>query len=226
MKKLAFSLLLLGCAATAHAQTSAGTVLLGGSVGYGSNKEESSSGQLAAERNWREFQFFPTAGYFVADNLALGLAGHFSSNKSEVSATRYDPAYGIYQSEYTSKSRGAAIGPFVRYYHMAGEKIGFYGQFAGRYQSHRLEEKSEVPFETTNSKSTGFGAFFTPGFVFFPTNKLGLELTMGNLGYSRNTTTQEATSQRQEQKITSSGFGAFFGLQNLALGASFYLAGK
>ncbi|WBO84203.1 hypothetical protein [Hymenobacter yonginensis] len=226
MKKLATSLLLLGAATAAHAQTSAGTVLLGGNVGYSSSKEEyspSSLGSSSSERTQREFRFSPSVGYFVADNLAVGLIADLQTNKTKQPYTEYDQGV---PSTYRFESTGSykSIGPFVRYYKMIGEKAGFYGQLAGGYRTGRSRSESNAPFfEGSDGKYRGSYANLTPGFVFFPTPKIGLELTSGSIGYYNNKNTQEPTRQRIGQDNKSSGFGAYFGLQNLNIGASIYL---
>ncbi|WP_156109099.1 hypothetical protein [Hymenobacter sp. APR13] len=226
MKKLATSLLLLGAATAAHAQTSAGTVLLGGSVGYGYSKDEGSYGSSQSERTRYEFSFSPTAGYFVADNLAVGLAGTIQTDKRKEPYIDYNQASSpAYSFEFTSSYK--SIGPFVRYYKMLSEKAGFYGQLAGGYRTGHSSSESNAPlFESSDGKYRGSYATLMPGFVFFPTPKFGLELTSGNLGYFNNKNTQEPTQQRPRQENKSSGFGAYFGLQNLTIGASFYLGGK
>lgn len=227
MKKLATSLLLLGAATAVHAQTSAGTVLLGGNVGYNSSKDERSSGSFNFEETRKEFRFLPTAGYFIFDNLAVGLTGGIQTAKlvqpyRDYSQGSYSP---VYDRNFTSSS--VNVGPFVRYYKMISEKAGFYGQLAGGFLSGRSETESDAPFfESDNIKLRGSYVTLTPGFVFFPAPKLGLELTLGNLGYSNFKNTYSATRQGQEYEVQSSSVGASLGLQYLNVGASFYLGGK
>jgi hypothetical protein len=60
--------------------------------------------------------------------------------------------------------------------------------------------------------------------VFFPTPKLGLELTAGNIGYNRYRTKPEYSPAGQTiNTTTNSSFAASFGLSNLTLGASYYI---
>jgi len=227
MKKLATSLLLLGAATAAHAQTSAGTFLLSGSVGYNSNKEERTVRSLTSEQTMRAFRFSPLTGYFVADNLAVGLVGDIQTSRIESPDSYYDLGNGTIRYSVVSKNSSKSIGPFLRYYKMVGEKVAFYGQLSGNYQSGTgSTDSSDSFYGPSKTRTTGFSGTVTPGFVFFPTNKLGLELTMGNLGYSSTEISQEATMQRLATKTKSSGFGTYFGLQSLSIGASLHLGGK
>ncbi|WBA41242.1 outer membrane beta-barrel protein [Hymenobacter canadensis] len=229
MKKLATSLLLLGAATAAHAQTSAGTVLLGGNVGYNSSKEKISSGSYAFENSQQAFRIVPTVGYFITDNLALGLAGGIERGKAKSSYKNDDPYATSNQYELTGRSSSTYVGPFVRYYKMVGEKAAFYGQLDASYRKGSAENERITPsseIEVVKDNNRGFSSNITPGFVFFPTNKLGLELTLGYLGYYRAKTVQEKTDQMQEWRRENSSFGASFGLQYLNIGASFYLGGK
>ncbi|TGE14933.1 autotransporter outer membrane beta-barrel domain-containing protein [Hymenobacter elongatus] len=227
MKKFICAAALLGgTALTTHAQTTAGTVLLGGSFGFasGTTKNTSSFSTSAQETKSSSYSLAPRVGYFLADNLAVGLQLDFSRSKSKYTSAAV-PNQSAYNTE--STSTGYQIGPFVRYYKMLGDKAGFYGQLMAGYSRSEGESTTETPFALhSEQKSKGYYASFTPGFVFFPTDKLGLEVSVGNLGYGSSTTelkdsrpfSQVMTSERKD-----SGFGASFSLNALSIGAAFYV---
>ena len=224
----------------AQAQTEAGKVLLNGRINYSQSTNESNTTGIVTNPNGpnsqkskqSSFSFLPQIGFFVADNLAIGLSGSTSSTKQK--QTQYyggpniTPSTSASIDEYETKA--LSVGPFVRYYKMASEKVGFYGQLAGGYQ--RLKQESSTTYTGVNPpngynsdfKSTGGFASLMPGFVFFPTEKIGLELTVGNLSYYKTKGKPESTSPGQSSyEGTSSSFAADFGLQYITAGISFHL---
>lgn len=227
MKKLIGGIFLSCGALAAQAQTSAGTIMLGGNLGFTSGKSESRQNNNTTQpRSTSEgsgWVVAPNVGYFVTDALAVGVtASILGAKTTEHNLSLVGPAY---DAKWTNK--GLSVGPFVRYYIMAGEKAAFFGQLAAGYS--RQEDEREPlgsPPYVYASKNTSKGSFarFTPGFAFFPIPKLGLELSFGGLDYSRNTT--ESSSDAPgfvAGKSTNSQFGAIFGLSSVQLGGFFYL---
>ncbi|TGE05633.1 hypothetical protein [Hymenobacter fodinae] len=215
MKKLTFSILLLGLVSGAKAQTGAGHYLISGLINYNSSKTDNSPNTNSQNIKSQYVQFIPTVGYFVADNLAIGLSGNIASSKQ----TQASNSYG-----YTTNS----VGPFVRYYKMVTEKLGFYGQLEGNYVSGTNYTTSEtVNGQNTSSRRTrGGSGTLTPGIVFFPIEKLGLQLGIGNIGYYRTKETPKSPVPVNTWSTTSSYFSTNFGLAYLNLGASLHLGGK
>lgn len=219
--------LLLLTGAAAQAQTAAGTFLLGGNAGFntGTTTMTPVAPQTPArtneEQNW---WVSPNAGYFVTDRLALGLMA--SRGRMKQTGDNFVNG-GVYQTSQTRTT--LELGPFVRYYLMVGEKMGFFGQVAGGYT--RMQDEFTAPIAYTYSSwQTGKGGFarFTPGFVFFPTTKLGLELTMGNLMYlSQNWHYRTSVPQpnNTDYRVKSRNFGANVGISALQVGAHFYFGG-
>jgi hypothetical protein len=159
MKHL-FTLTLFGLSVgTSYAQTPLikGRGLLSGSIGYRSEKYDSYATQDL-------FNFTPTIGYFIADNLALGINGDiqlYGSNNPNL------PARNIY-----------SVGPFVRYYHFVGgsDKFALYGQGSLGYRRYSGD---------FDGNSQGY-AGITPGLAFFPVPRFGLEASLRGLSYATN----------------------------------------
>lgn len=234
MQKLACSLLFLcGIATTyqAKAQIAAGTKLVGGSLSFGSSTSSSydsrnPSGRQDLENKSYGFSINPNAGVFLADNLAVGVGAGFSFNKSTY--PYYEgPAPDLY--EQVSKGYSIIAAPFLRYYYLPTETFGLYGQLsAGVSYGQGKSESSAANRLPFKSSSHSVFANITPALVFFPTAKLGLELAFGNIGYGRSTSKIDEPQYNQQynrttRKETYSGFGANFSLNNLALGASYYI---
>ena len=230
------ALLLAATPQLAQAQTSAGTLLLSGNINYYST---TSTVELYApnpaqlprnETHSQQLVFSPAVGFFVADNLAVGLSAGVQSGRNSATQTSYigfgsPPVLQTLTS--SEQTRSLSVGPFVRYYHMLGDKAGFYGQLAGGYEhsyrKQQIDDYTPNPGAASYTSNGGY-ASLKPGFVFFPTPRFGLELTLGGVGYSRSATqSRDLTSGATGPESTSSSFAADFGLQTLTLGAAFHL---
>jgi hypothetical protein len=229
------ALVLSATLGTAQAQTKSGTLLLSGNINYSSTTSSSKpvglpfNPMLNSETTQQQLGFTPQAGYFVADNLVLGLS------LTGVSSRQFE-SQGYYanntQNTYLTatrevKDKGMAYGPFVRYYHMVGDKAGFFGQLtAARLTSTSVTTYNPAyqGFTSYEQKETGGFGSLTPGFVYFPTAKFGLELTLGSLSYLASTIKPQNLATGQPNSETKrSTFEAGFGLQYLTVGAAFHL---
>ena len=223
MNKTLFAALFLSAGAlSAQAQISAGTKLLTGSIGYSQQMRETSNNtpnSQPLELKNKQFNITPGVGYFIADNLALGLQGNALLTSNEGYTYSGFPA-GYNKTE--SKTRALSGGVFGRYYKFVGEKVAMYGQLGGGYQN--VYYSNSVFGALTNSngnREQGFYAGLLPGLVFFPTDKIGLELTLRGISYNRLTIKDEEGSQTSKQVTSNLNFG--FGLSDLNLGISLYL---
>ncbi|MCC3156012.1 outer membrane beta-barrel protein [Hymenobacter sp. 15J16-1T3B] len=227
MKYIFLPAALLLVAAGGRAQTAAGGLLLSGSVGYINTKGETTAPASAAlnqtTQNQR-FNFSPRVGYFLSDKLTVGLLLDLSRTKLQ------EPDFYPSGQPVTRVTNDhlTQVGPFVRYYYAVSDKAAFYGQLAGGY----AKLKEEVSYEAGGANQTTYepkGGFadLMPGFVFFPTSKLGLELTLGSLSYNYLVgTLANANAPGINPELKVSSWEARFGLTQLMLGASFYLGGS
>ena len=223
MKKI-FLLAALAIGATeARAQSiAAGTISLGGSIGYSTRTDKSEyklgNNMYTDEFTQSQFRFSPSVGYFFADNLAIGLNLGYAATKSTVAFSG--------PGRNTPNSLDAAttlrVGPYVQYYKMLTEQFGVLGTLGAGYQ--RGFTPSFVNNSTGNvldTKSSGFYAGLTPGIIFFPIPKFGISASVGSLGYERLGVTRSDDSDGESRTI--SNFGAGFGFDQLLLGGTFYI---
>lgn len=158
MKRLLLILAAISLSEMLMAQTSAGSMMVGGTVYY-----------YHASRQGQTFQtdlnLSPGFGYFVADNLAVGINLGISKN-------RYDNG----QSWTIQSSFGA--GPFARYYkYTANEKFAFYGE-AGFMAFTGRQDVAPSP----ETRTSAFSFNISPGFAYFFTDHWALNLSM--VGFS------------------------------------------
>jgi len=108
-----------------NAQIAKGTVYLSGTANYSSTENNNNDNKVD------DVRIVPTAGYFVASNVAVGLGVGYASN---INKTTFDNGY----DKFTQSA--FVVEPFVRKYWTLGEKLYFFGQLS-------------VPMEFGNAKA-------------------------------------------------------------------------
>jgi len=169
MKKVLLSLTALFAFGLANAQEattsnggfSQGDVFITGAVGFGSE----STGDVKTNT----FTFSPKAGYFVSENIAVGLSLAYTSTKDE--------APGIDGTEET-KTNSFGAGAFGRYYFTPASQFSIFGQLGAGFQSDKTETGD------VESKSNGFNVGLAPGVSYFVSEHFAIEATFGILGYN------------------------------------------
>ncbi|MCB2410452.1 hypothetical protein [Hymenobacter lucidus] len=226
MKKFIWAAMLLsGSTLAAHAQTiAAGTVSLGGSVGYSSNKNTFNTTfnnvNYSGEQKSSTFHITPSVGYFFADNIAAGLQLGYSAYSTRTTQT---PNNGPVPPELDPTTNFSA-GAYVQYYKMITEQFGVVGTLNGGYQNEKDYDYINNSTQISERKGSGLYTSLTPSIVFFPIPKLGLSASVGGLGYSRMSydyPTNSGTVPAGYENKTSS-LGASFGLDQLQFGGTFY----
>ena len=184
MKKLLLSVVAVaGLVYGANAQTEKGKVILGGNVGFNSTKVE------GAAKSDLSFSVVPSVGYFVDNNFAIGTGVGYNYNK-QVSENTLNQAF--------------VVAPFGRYYVGLSDQFKFFGQLS-------------VPMAFGNNKivndngdtgakvasTTSIGVNIAPGFAFFPTKRIGIEVSVNGLGYNNLNVKNEITGG----EVSSNSFG-------------------
>ena len=221
MKSSFLVLTLLGATSVAKAQTSstnatsggtgaipAGTISLGGSIGYNRQTESQNSPiiQRQVKVSNSSFQIAPAVGYFLADNLAIGLDLSYMTQR-----TTFNPApQGNLNAATTLR-----VGPYMQYYKILSEQFGVLGTLSGGY-ARTVAPRYVGPGTVIEEKTSGVYARLTPGIIFFPVPKFGISATIGFLGYDLTRPDNSAS----DFKTTS--FGANFGLNQLNFGGTYF----
>lgn len=160
MKKVIFSFVMIAAAISSNAQDgfSKGSKFLSGSFGISStdNKEEVTKTS--------SFSVSPSVGYFVSDNLAVGLGLGYGSSKVTI------------DGDTDSETNTLSFGGFGRYYFSPKSKFTMFGHLGINYLSN--------DYVSDEYKTTGIDAFVAPGFNYWVSNKLALEAVIGKLGFS------------------------------------------
>jgi hypothetical protein len=225
MKKSFLMLALLSGATTAvQAQSAipAGTIAIGGSLGYNSSSNEQEyklgSNTYTNESTTSQFRFAPAVGYFLADNLAIGLNLGYTATSYKVTNT----GPGSTNPNALDANTSLRVGPYVQYYKMLSDQFGVLGTLGAGYQSRFTPSYSGGTANTViETKQNGFYAGLTPGVIFFPVPKFGISASIGSLGYDR--VTEKRSDDSDGEARSSSNFGASFGFDQLMFGGTFFL---
>lgn len=226
MKKLFLAVCSLGITGAGHAQITPRTQLFSGSINYAKTERESrvvtagGSGSSTVKGDLQQFMFAPLVGFFAAPNLAVGVQGSVDLSKG----TGFHPVVGnanLYNST-QDQSTTLSVGPFGRYYTFLGDQVAVYGQLGAGYRySHYQAEavgSNGMPYD---GKGNGVYAQLLPGIVFFPTNKLGLELALNGATYTR-TRIKGQNGPTFQDETTHSDLNLGVGLTDVRLGISLY----
>ena len=168
MKKLILSIAVLsGLAFTTQAQTEKGKVILGGSVGFNTNKVKS------ADKADVNFNVVPSVGYFLGDNFAVGTGVGYTFDKS-VSGGEQTEAF--------------QVAPFGRYYVPVADKFQFFGQLSVpmAFGTTKATDADLEVGDKTGS-STSIGVALSPGFAYYPSKKIGIEFALNGASYNHYT---------------------------------------
>lgn len=217
MKKLLLLAAFVGVASFASAQTSSGSIMVGGSLGFGSGKSEASnSGTTVDGPKLSNFNISPAVGYFIMDNIAVGLRIGYGSNKST-----QENYLGVNGDERVDKNSNFTVSPFARYYMEMGDKAGIFVDGAIDIGSGKTTTEITTGGTTNSTEptSSSFGVNIRPGVYWFVTDKIGLEGTFGSLGWNQNKT-DDGANPATETKASSFGLNLNTGF---AVGFHYYI---
>ena len=146
-----------------NSPTQQGKWLVGANIGFNSYTGEV-AGVEGPKTNTLLFQ--PAVSYFIKDDLAVGLVFGSASYKQQVAGVDNE------------KSSGLSIAPSVRYYMPIGNRVKFYGQLLVPIGS---EKTTLLGGAAVDVKTQTMGVNLSPGFAFFPSQKISLELNLGSI---------------------------------------------
>ena len=135
-----------------------GSFFATGTVGFGSEK--------FADEKVSQFTFSPSVGYFVSDNIAVGVALGVTSGKEEDGVSE------------DLKLNSFTAGAFGQYYFTPAKQFSFFGQLSAAYVASKAEQG---PVEL---KTNGFVAGLAPGISYFVSDCFALQASFGVLSYT------------------------------------------
>ncbi|MCS7027529.1 MAG: hypothetical protein NZ519_02085 [Bacteroidia bacterium] len=188
-------------------------LFVGGALGVatqsGKSKTKNNSNNQVTETETPKFSSFsimPRVGYFVTDNIGVGLMLGYQRNMEQtIEELTNTPSFGVTTTRTTTTREGIFnVGLFGRYAQQLGEgDFYIYGDLSLGIASG--SSKIEVKDKPSNSSTvttkeedgpkisvTSIG--IAPGILYFPTKKIGLEASLGNIfGFTATKSVDEYT---------------------------------
>lgn len=215
--------------ASAYAQIGQGSLMLGGGLGFNMNGESTTkttdpSAPDVTTPSYSNWNFTPRVGYFLTDNMALGLdLGLGQTYRGTTTSGSETENYSSFDF---------SVGVFGRYYANLSDNFYFYGQANVGFFSNSWTERD--PGATAGSfqdgdkySQTGLNIGVSPGLTFFPSPKWGVDFALqGILGFNSYTNKVETPAVGgvavSDTETTGSNFNIGFGL-NPSLGLHYYM---
>lgn len=196
--KLLMVAVLLTMATGSFAQTKKGNLVLSGGTGLqfmSVNSKAIYDGKTTSENKGSSLSFTPSLAYFIVDNLAIGLAGKFTTTSS-----KNENAGNLYKNVSTS----TMLLPTVLYYFPVEGKIKPLIQIGAGLDSYSYNSTYPGSIENKSSAS-GLALNFGGGIAYFMNENISLDL---GLAY---TSTKLTDGNDSKRKTKQGNFGANIG---------------
>jgi hypothetical protein len=149
MKKVLFAAFLLASSNAIFAQVDQGQWMVGGSAGFNHSKQ--------GDDKTTTISIAPDAGYFVINQLAVGLRPEFGYTKNKTTTV-----VGTTTVKTETSVTAYSLAPFVRYYFMpSGEKVNIFGDASYGFGSAKAKGGKSVSGNYYQIKA-GPAIFLTP----------------------------------------------------------------
>ena len=212
-KLFTVGLLALLLSSSGFAQQHKGKWLVGGT--FGSNSRTGTMQYPDVEDKSNLLYVSPRVGYFLSDRWAVGIAPSFSRSFRGLPNHKHE-------------TRTVSVAPFIRNYWPVGDKLSIFGELSGSVDrsTERINKVNgdSTQIENFSSGTTGMGLYLRPGIVYFITPKIGIETSIGSLGFSYATMKGKRETPERTSEMTEKHFGSTVNL-NYAfnVGVNFYL---
>ena len=146
---------------------------------YSTSSYYDTSGLTRSNKDYK-FSITSNYGYFIKDNIAIGVNLNFSTATTHIDLI--DPPDPSYYNNATDLIYGG--GAFIRYYKkiIGNLNLTFTGKLGYNYED--LKNNYVSTTSNTEYKTEIYNAAIIPGLVYFISPKFGIETTFGNLSYT------------------------------------------
>jgi outer membrane protein len=197
--KLGFLFAVLVASISSYGQTSKGNYIVSGSTGLqflSSNTKNVYDGQTQNELDTKTFSFNPSVGYFIIDNLAIGLSCNITSTKYEPNEDNY------------SKSASTLIAPTVMYYFPVDGKIRPFAQLGLGLQS--VTNKVKGSYSEDKQTLDGLAVNVGGGVSYFVSKYVSIDLYLSYTKSNLKDTDDEKFKIKQGTFGSNIGISVFF----------------
>ncbi len=192
MKKTVLLLAMTLVSSIAFGQIQKGDIQLGGNINYSNTEAPGFESSI--------FQLNPRGALFLNNTTSLGLNLGYLSNTTD---------QGVGENKLSTFSLGA----FVRFHKNVSDRFYFFLEPSVGFGTGTQENPAFANDFDVNT----FNINLVPGILYFLSDKIALEMNMGGIVYSNNSTEGNGLDQDVDN------FGVNFNLTNLTIGASIFL---
>lgn len=183
--------------------TDQGNFLIGGTLGFSTsdsdiNQTIGGTPQTTNGTNATQVNVAPAIGYFIANNVALGVGMDYTLNTVKESNDDRD-----YDSD-------LLFGPFARFYLPVGNDMSFFLETTFGFGN--SVDQIEIDGQTQNTSTNVFAAGVGPGFTIFSSNAIGIEAAV-KYNYARSESNTQANELSIETITTTNQVDFSIGLQ-------------
>lgn len=245
MKKILLVAGLLFCSQTIFAQLEKGMIAVGLSSAFNYTKktnEVNNSGTYPLKNIQKNsiYNISPTFSYFLSSKFAVGLSIGYTGSTSKQESQYYQQANNlITTSYYTTPSNGVSVSPFVKYYIPLSDQVffflkggigttynhikssGYYDETIVDANGNAMSTSRGGDYSTNERNSFSYNVGISPGILFMPTKKIGLEFSLGNVLSYNHSQDDGGNINFISGKNSSEGF-QFLNFNTMNVGTSIY----
>ncbi|KQM53711.1 outer membrane beta-barrel protein [Chryseobacterium sp. Leaf201] len=190
-----------------NAQIAKGTVYLSGQVNYSSVDSRENN-----DAKTEDLRIIPTAGFFVGNNVAVGLGVGYKQSTEKATVTQFSGPYTFRTvGKYTEDA--VVVAPFVRKYWTIADKLYVFGQLEvpmefGNYKTEaagtltdNVNNSVETQSISTKTKYTSVGVNIKPGLDYFLNKNWSIEATFGEFGFNTYKLDAEGAENRNDYRF-------------------------
>lgn len=222
MKKILLATVALTLCITAHSQINKGTKFLGGNLNLSaSSNDYQSTGLISGSKSaTTTFSVSPTAGFFIKENVAIGLSLGYNYSNSKNSSS---------SSTSNTTNNTISFNPYIRNYINLSDKALLFIQTSVSYAYGFGNNVNTVPgvvSVTDRTETATIRAALVPGINYFLTNKWALETSIGSIAYSfayKNYIPNTTTSSSSTQTTTTSNFNFNLSMSTINIGVKYFI---
>ncbi|MVO10435.1 hypothetical protein GOQ30_14770 [Flavobacterium sp. TP390] len=171
-------------------------IFVEGNIGFSGSKNTDSdvTGDIG-ERKYNTFNFTPKVGYFVTDELAVGIRLNLGNSKSEY--TQFGSPNVVNETKVNSYGGGL----FARYYFLElGKRFKTYSELGVSYSSIKSEiSESGNPILNSDREIKSFNAGLDLGIQYFVTSRMAINFALSNVLNFNSSTSKEKIAQTESK---------------------------
>lgn len=215
MKNVTFTFLIT-CLLTISlfSQSDKGRITLGGGVNFSSITDETDP--ASAEETTSTLSLIPQIGYYISDGVKIGIGIGYNSYNFE-----HKPGSINGTTEEVTRT-SFVINPFVRFYVPASERVDLFiqGNFSYESRNEEFKQTQGTVQQTSEGSGSAIGIFLTPGIEYRISQRISLDLSVGQMGYFTESFKPDGTPTVES---TRNQFKFDFNLSTVMLGVNIFL---